>query len=152
MTWIALEEEGLCSVLIENGNWIVHLDVESHQDSLKLLLVFPFNYRFSLVVQDLVGAGRVGDRASDPDGVSVHLRLVRALADIDEPHLHGGTGLVRADEGLVAVAPPGDTRLATQSEDNRGENSGLARSIFSGEEGQSLAGIKCECLELKSRD
>ena len=150
MTWITLEEEGLCSVLIENGDWIVHLDVECHQDSLKFLLVFPVYNRFPLVIQDLVGAGRVCDGASDPDGVSVHLRLVGALSHIDQSHLHGGAGLVGADEGLIAVAAPGNARLAAKSEDNSGQNGGLTRSIFSGEESQSLVGIESERLQKES--
>ena len=149
MTWITLEKECLRSVLIENGNWIVNLDVESHQDSLKFLLVFSFYNRLSLVIQNLVCAGRVGDSASDPDGVPVHLRLVGALSDIDQPHLHGGAGLVGADEGLVAVATPGNTRLAAQSEHDGGQDGRLAGSIFSGEEGQSLVRIECKRLKIR---
>ena len=150
MTWITLEEEGLCSVLIEDGDWIVHLDVECHQNSLKFLLVFSVYNRFPLVIQDLVGAGRVGDGASDPDGVSVQLRLVGALAHIDQSHLHGGAGLVGADEGLVAVAASGYTGLTAQGEHNCREDGRLTGPIFSREEGQSLIRNKCKRLEINN--
>ena len=150
MAGVTLEKEGLGSVLIEYGNWIVHLNVESHQYSFQFLLVFPFHDRFSVVIHDLVSTRGVGDSASNSDGVSVHLRLVGALTSIDQPDLHGGAGLVGADEGLVAVAAPGYTGLTAQGEHNCREDGRLTGPIFSREEGQSLIRNKCKRLEINN--
>ena len=143
---VALEQEGLGGILIEDGNRVVHLDVEGHQDPLEFLLVLLLHHNLALVVHDPVGARGVGHPPLNPDGGAVHLGLVSQFPDVGEPHLYNGAGLASPDEGLVGVASAGDPGVAAECEYDSGEDCRLAGPILPGEECQTLVRVEGESL------